>query len=215
MVGINNYTVYLHVFPDGKKYVGSTSQPVRERWDGGLGYEGQKRMFQAILKFGWENIRHYILFDSLGKEDAHLIEAALIRGWKTTMRGKGYNSVQPKIDGIDDFTVPEYKRMKIDDVYDDSLEVRRMRRSKNCSKESYKCKPVRLIETGEVFISATKAAHEMFVSPGAISRAAITGATCGTCWIEDKDDGWRMEVPAHWEYINTNTEEKDDSHDRN
>ena len=206
----NSYSVYLHVFPDRKKYVGSTSRPVRERWDGGLGYENQKRMLSAIVKFGWENVGHYILFDGLDKETAHLIEAALIRKWKTTMRGKGYNSVTPKVPGADDFVVPEYKRVKIEDVWEDSFETRRMRRSINCSTRSYQCKPVRLIETGEVFISATMAAREMFDSPGSISRAATTpGATCGTCWIEDEDEGWCMEVPAHWEYVTDTQEEKE------
>lgn len=47
----------------------------------------QKQMFSAILLYGWEKVKHYVLFDGLSKKEAQLIEAALIRDWKTTMRG--------------------------------------------------------------------------------------------------------------------------------
>ncbi len=179
------------------------------RWGGGLEYSNQKRVFSAILRFGWENVKHYMLFDGLEENEAKLIEAALIRDWKTTMRGKGYNSVQPKVEGLDMFVVPKFTKTEVYDTRNEDINERYAKRIKR-SGRSKKCKKVRLIETGEVFVSATEAAREMFVTPSAISRAALNShATCGTCWIEDEDEGWRMEVPAHWEYINKNTEEKE------
>lgn len=182
--------------------------PLSARWDGGLGYARQKRMFSAIVKFGWDKVRHYILFDGLEKGEAELIEAALIREWKTTMRGKGYNSVQPNVDGFDTFVVPKFNKIQIEDCCKKDVEERFAERVKRTN-EPWKYKQVRLIETGEIFASATAAAREMFVTPGSISRAARKpGATCGTCWIEDTDEGWRMEVPAHWEYITTSEEKE-------
>lgn len=210
----NTYSVYLHVFPDYKKYVGSTSLPLRIRWDGGLGYMHQKRMFSAILHYGWENVKHYVLFEGLSKKQAEIIEAALIRDWKTTMRGKGYNKVQPKIDGLSGFEVPEFTKRQIVDTWDECIERRYKKLLEGHGCKSKGCKPVRLVETGEIFASVTAAARAMLVTPSSISAAVRNPKnTCGICWIEDKDDGWRMEVPAHWEYINTNIEEKDDEHD--
>lgn len=195
------YSVYLHVFPDGKKYIGSTSLPLRDRWGGGLGYEGQKRMFSAILKYGWENISHYLLFDGLDRESALIIEAALIREWKTYTLGKGYNTVLPRIAQPNDFIMPEIIKVSVPDVWDCDIETRRKRRAQNCSNQTYKCKPIRLVETGDIFKSATIAARFVGMSSGSVSRAAQCGSASGTCWIKDENEGWQMEVPAHWEYI--------------
>lgn len=197
----NTYSVYLHVFPNGKKYVGSTSLPLRDRWDGGLGYERQKRMFSAILKYGWENISHYLLFDGLDKKTALTIEAMLIREWKTYTHAKGYNTVLPQIASPDKFEIQKMVRTVVLDPYGRSVEDRRHTRDLSCSSQAYKCKPVRLVETGEVFKSATIAARHVGTSVNSISRAAQCGSASGTCWIKDEDEGWQMEVPAHWEYI--------------
>ena len=53
---MGEYTVYMHVFPNGKKYVGITSQDVSRRWRDGEGYEGQV-VYGAILKYGWNNVK--------------------------------------------------------------------------------------------------------------------------------------------------------------
>lgn len=174
----------------------------------------QKRMFSAILRFGWENVKHYVLFEGLTKIQAKIIEAALIRDWKTTMCGKGYNKTQPKIDGLSSFEVPKFTKRQIVDTWDECVEIRYKKLLERHGCKSKRCRPVRLVETGEIFASVTAAARAMLVTPHSISIAAKNPKyTCGTCWIEDKDDGWRMEVPAHWEYINKNSEEKDDKHD--
>ena len=170
----------------------------------------QKQMFSAILLYGGEKVKHYVLFDGLSKKEAQLIEAALIRDWKTTMRGKGYNTVQPKVEGLDGFVVPKFQQVQVIDSWDTPVEERYKRLIECHGRKSDKCKSVRLVETGEVFASITAAARAMFVTPNSISAAAKNPkATCGTCWIEDGEEGWRMEVPAHWEYVNNNTEEKE------
>lgn len=65
-----NYTVYRHRFPNGKVYVGMTSQEPELRWDNGRGYEENRKMFSAILEFGWRNISHEIIASGLSEEEA-------------------------------------------------------------------------------------------------------------------------------------------------
>lgn len=52
-----SYTVYMHTFPNGKRYVGITCQDVSRRWRDGKGYDEQA-VHGAILKYGWNNIQH-------------------------------------------------------------------------------------------------------------------------------------------------------------
>ena len=55
------YSIYVHTFPDGKKYVGMTSQNVENRWQLGWGYKDQKNVFNAINSVGWNNIQHDVI----------------------------------------------------------------------------------------------------------------------------------------------------------
>lgn len=87
----NNYTVYMHVFPNKKRYIGITSNSVNKRWGNGSGYKKQKRLKNAINKYGWENIEHIILFNDLSKEEASNKEIELISKYNTTDVSKGYN----------------------------------------------------------------------------------------------------------------------------
>lgn len=92
-----NYIVYCHVFPTGetlkecKKYFGITGQSYKERWgNNGIGYYGQY-VFSAILYYGWSNIKHYIMYKNLTKEEAEQKEIELIARYKTTDPRYGYN----------------------------------------------------------------------------------------------------------------------------
>lgn len=85
-----SYTVYLHTFPNGKRYVGITCQDVKRRWRNGKGYEGQV-VYGAILKYGWNNIKHEVLFEGLTKEQAEEEEKALIKRYDTTSHANVYN----------------------------------------------------------------------------------------------------------------------------
>ena len=84
------YKVYMHTFPNGKRYVGITCQNLERRWRGGKGYEGQV-VYDAILKYGWDNMRHEKLFDNLTKEQAEAKEVELIAAFKTMSHKCGYN----------------------------------------------------------------------------------------------------------------------------
>lgn len=84
------YYVYCHTFPNGKKYIGITKQEPERRWRHGKGYEGQP-VFNAILKFGWNNISHEILFKGLTKAEAEAKEIELIEALETDSHKHGYN----------------------------------------------------------------------------------------------------------------------------
>lgn len=86
-----NYRVYLHTFPHGRKYVGITSLKPEIRWKKGNGYIGNKRLINAIKKYGWENIDHQILFENIDKETALRVEMILIWLLNSNAYQFGYN----------------------------------------------------------------------------------------------------------------------------
>lgn len=84
------FYVYEHLFPNGKRYIGITTNPKR-RWANGLGYNHNKYMKRAIKKYGWHNIQHNILFENKTKEDAEMLERQLIHIYKSNIPQCGYN----------------------------------------------------------------------------------------------------------------------------
>lgn len=82
------WCVYKHIFPDGKLYIGSTGCRPDKRWANGYGYSGQTRVFEAIVKYGWNNIKHEIVAEKLSEEDARKLEKTLI---ENTDKEKLYN----------------------------------------------------------------------------------------------------------------------------
>ena len=87
---MSSYSVYIHVFPNKKVYVGITSQEPRKRWANGNGYK-TGLMKKAIDKYGWENVEHEIVAESLTKEQAAKMERDLISAFKSTDKSNGYN----------------------------------------------------------------------------------------------------------------------------
>ena len=85
------YTVYMHVCPNGKKYIGITKQNPKHRWGHGTNYSNNKHFTNAIKKYGWENIQHKILYENLSKIEAEQKEIELISYYKTTEAEYGYN----------------------------------------------------------------------------------------------------------------------------
>lgn len=85
------FSVYMHVFPNGKRYIGITSQkPIEKRWTStGSGYKRCPKMWNAIKRFGWENVEHVVLYEGLEKSVAEAAEIALIAE-NDTIRN-GYN----------------------------------------------------------------------------------------------------------------------------
>lgn len=88
---IVNYVVYKHTSPNGKVYIGITMKKPIYRWNNGKGYIKNKHFYNAILKYGWDNIQHEIISSNLSKEEACKLEQNLIAKCDSTNREKGYN----------------------------------------------------------------------------------------------------------------------------
>lgn len=84
------YTVYIHISPSQKYYVGITSQEVSRRWRNGDGYKTQS-FYRAIEKYGWDNIQHEIVASNLTKEEAENFEIRLINELHSNQKKYGYN----------------------------------------------------------------------------------------------------------------------------
>lgn len=84
------YYVYIHISPNGKRYVGLTTQKLANRWNSGKGYRKQKLFMRAIEKYGWDNIEH-IVYEVDSQKEMMYLEAYLIRYYNTTDKRYGYN----------------------------------------------------------------------------------------------------------------------------
>ena len=87
------YTVYMHISPSGKRYIGITSKnPPEKRWKkNGYGYKKNEYFYRAISKYSWSNFKHEILFSGLTKEEAEQKEIELIACYKSDDKHHGYN----------------------------------------------------------------------------------------------------------------------------
>lgn len=83
--------VYLHIFPNGKVYVGMTNRTPEIRWENGNGYRTQPLMSKAINKYGWNNVRHEIIASGVSLDEANRIERELIAANMSTDFRFGYN----------------------------------------------------------------------------------------------------------------------------
>ena len=73
----SNYSVYQHVTPDGMYYFGQTNN-IKRRWrNNGVEYKGTA-LQPYIEQYGWDNIKHIVLFKDQTRENALWIENFLI-----------------------------------------------------------------------------------------------------------------------------------------
>ena len=107
-----DYCVYKHTLPNNKVYIGITKQIPSLRWANGRGYKHSNYFYNAILKYGWLNIRHEILRDCLTIEEANDLEKYYIAFYKANDRKYGYNILE----GGDSKTVPEERRVNLTKV---------------------------------------------------------------------------------------------------
>lgn len=95
------YYIYKHTFPNNKVYIGITCQTPEMRWGrDGEGYlqlnkkgqPTQAKMYHAIKKYGWNNIKHEIIEIVYTKEDAEKQERHYItKVYKSHFAKYGYN----------------------------------------------------------------------------------------------------------------------------
>ena len=86
------YWVYIHTCPDGKKYVGCTARTQPEfRWGkDGRRYSFNSNFYSAILKYGWDNIKHEV-WEFTSESEMYYAEKYLITYYDTTNPERGYN----------------------------------------------------------------------------------------------------------------------------
>lgn len=143
---MNKYTLYMHVFPNGKRYIGITCVSVFQRWKEGKGYIKQP-VYNAICKYGWDNIEHKILQTNLSKEQAEMQERLFISKYKTINRKHGYNIEKG---GYHNGTTSEETKIKISNSCKGKKHKYQKRIYKNRNKNAIP-KQVICIETGEIF----------------------------------------------------------------
>lgn len=83
--------VYIHVFPNGKMYAGITSQRLCKRWQSGKNYTHNRRLQNAIRKYGWDNIEHIVIDRYDTAEEAGEVEKGLIAKLDLQNPEHGYN----------------------------------------------------------------------------------------------------------------------------
>ena len=88
------WSVYIHTVPNGKVYVGVTSQSPSVRWNYGNGYKRNAPFFEDIVSFGWNNIKHEVVECGLTEEQAYEMEATLIRKYNSINPQNGYNRTE-------------------------------------------------------------------------------------------------------------------------
>lgn len=103
--------VYMHIAPNGKKYVGITKD-IRQRWRYGNGYKNHKYFWKAIVKYGWDNFQHIILLDNLSAEQAKEYEKLFITLFNSNNPEFGYNLTKGG-DGISGYKHTQETKVKI------------------------------------------------------------------------------------------------------
>ena len=91
------YYVYMHVSPDGKKYVGYGHGEPETRWRNGTGYNHNQRFTDAIKKYGWNHFQHIMLQSGLSLQQARILERELILAECSTDPEIGYNVQVPLV----------------------------------------------------------------------------------------------------------------------
>lgn len=169
----NNYTVYMHISPSNKRYIGITCQEVKKRWLNGNGYGNNDYFTKAIKKYGWNNFQHIIIVKGLTKEEAEWLEVELIRELDTTNRDKGYNITEGG-KGAKGRIVKKETREKISKANSNPSEETREKMRKNHFDTSYNkhsnARKIICITTNKVFDCRRRGAEYYNVSPQDISK---------------------------------------------
>ena len=106
------YIVYKHTTPNQKVYIGITCNIPKKRWNYGKGYLKCPLFYNAILKYGWNNIKHEILFTNLSAKQAKDKEKELIAYYKSNQRKYGYNLTNGG-DGAEGYKHTQETRLKM------------------------------------------------------------------------------------------------------
>ena len=159
------YSIYKLTFPSGMVYVGQTTQTLNKRCVRGMAYKSNKRMIEAILDCGWDNIKKEILERVDTLEDALARERFYILENNSNDPERGYNIMT----NFHTVATPEEKQKH-----------RRTVRRNTSNAEPWKT--VICVETGVEYESAVAAAEALGLNNSHISEVCRgTGKrfTCG------------------------------------
>lgn len=133
---MNNYIVYMHTSPSGKRYIGLTCRKPSLRWGlKGQNYKTNKHFANAIKCYGWDAFEHVVLFDGLSKEQASEIERDMIAVFKTDNPKFGYNQTTGGEIGFD-FTDEVKKKMSHPKKLTDEQRKKLVERARELGKKS-------------------------------------------------------------------------------
>ena len=103
---LKNFCLYRHTSPIGKVYIGITSINPTARWGlNGQRYKDNTYFKNAILKYGWDNFQHEILFTNLSEEKAKHLEIALIRHYKFNVKEQRINELESYLQKTDWYAI--------------------------------------------------------------------------------------------------------------
>lgn len=163
------YTVYyLTNKINNKKYVGITSQSVYSRWQNGKHYERHKKIYDDILKYGWDSFKHEVLFDNLTKEEAEEKERELIEKWD--LINNGYNKQKGgKIHKHNKETIAKISAFNMGDR-NPFYNCRHTEETKRLMRENRPKKKVLCVDTGIIYASTREAQRQTGAYHGDISK---------------------------------------------
>lgn len=207
----HEYCVYMHIFPNGKRYIGLTGRDPESRWKRGKNYRNNEHLTRAFEKYGWENIDHEIVASNLTKEEAEKQERMLISYFQSNDPQNGYNitsggecvgkhsiETRKKISEIKkkQYSTPEMRK-KLSEAHKGITPSNKgipmseeQKRKISLAKQGCEGKGKRsviCIETKEVFDSLASAAQ---------SKGLSVGKICSVC------RGMRLTTGGlHWQYL--------------
>ena len=157
------YIVYKHTNKiNNKCYIGITCQTANQRWRlDGKGYSQQTKFYNAIIKYGWDNFNHEILYTNLTKEQAVEIEDALIEQFDSIKNG--YNILKSTMP----HTTSDETKVKL---HQSMLGKKHTEESKQKMREHTKKDKVLCVELNIEYNSIREAASQTGIDPSSISR---------------------------------------------
>lgn len=191
---MEDYSVYVHIAPNGKMYVGITKQRPIRRWHGGHGYRNQPKFYNAIKKYGWNNFYHGVLVENISEDSACALEQYLIKRYNTI--SNGYNQTTGGTIGYTHSCSEDTKQL---------ISLRHKGRTLSPEHKAKACEQlaknreerqrgVYCVETGECFQSIKEAAYTYDLDPCHINEC---------CKGRRKTHG-----KLHWKYWEVDDGEK-------
>ena len=192
-----HYTVYKLTSPSGKVYIGCTGTNVKDRWDSGWGYRNSTSIKEDIAAFGWTNFRKEILCEKLTKAGAERLEKWFVEYYDSMNPEKGYNRMtggarKGAQAGTETQTLTREIRLAYYRRHPEArsriaAQMSEYLRSAEGSKFAECCtrpKPVRCVETGEVYPSQS-AAEKATGYYGIHKACSGIQQVCGGCHWEN------------------------------